>query len=155
MLLGVWRGARRGLIFSWFVFGLVEVINKFFSVLVIGQFEFQFAFLGAEHDRLAFHPPDHIERRPRLAAQCHLEDVFLDAGLHGLAQLALDFEEPISRTKPFDALVRAFVVVMFDPELDALAGGVEALELRSGQEVLPDGRPEAFDLSQGHGMLRA
>jgi len=48
----------------------------------------------------------------------------------------------------------ALVVVVFDPDLDALARGVEALELSAGEELLPETFPEAFDLAQGHGMLR-
>ena len=102
---------------------------------------------------MAVHPSDHVKGGARLAAQGHLQDVLLDASLHGLAQFALNLEEPIGRAESFDALVRALMVVMFDPELDALAGGVEALELRPGEEVLPDGGPEALNLSQRHGML--
>ena len=120
----------------------------------VGQFQFEFAFLGPQHHRLAFHSADHVEGRARLATQGHLQNVLLDAGLDGLAQLALDFEEAIGRTKPVDALVRPLVVVIFNPELDAFARRIEALELRPGQEVLPDGGPEALDFSERHGMLR-
>lgn len=138
------------------VLGLVEVINKFLSGLVfgIGQFKFEFSFFGAQDDRLAFHATDHIERSTRLAAQGHLEDVLLDAGLHGFAQLGLDLKETVRRTKAFDALVRALVIVILDPELDALAGRIEALELSALKELLPDRGPEPFDLAQGHGMMR-
>jgi hypothetical protein len=34
-----------------------------------------------------------------------------------------------------------------------LAGRIEAVKLRSLQELLPDRLPEAFDLAQGHGMM--
>lgn len=123
-------------------------------VFGIGQFEFEFAFLGAQDDRLAFHAADHVEGSARLAAQGHLQEVLLDAGLHGFAQLGLDLKEAVRRTKAFDALVRALVIVVLDPELDALASCFKALELGALEELLPDGGPEAFDLAQGHGMMR-
>jgi hypothetical protein len=90
-----------------------------------------------------------------LAAQSHLQEVLLDAGLDGLAQLGLDLKEPIGRAKAFDALVGTFVVVIFDPKLDALAGGLKTLELGPGEKLLPHAFPEALDLAQGHGMMRA
>lgn len=138
------------------VLGLVEVINKFLGGLVFGirQFEFEFAFLGAQDDRLAFHAADHVKRSARLAAQGHLEDVFLDARLHGLAQLGLDLKEAVRRAKAFDALMRPLVIVILNPELDALARRFKTLELSALKELLPDGRPEALDLAQGHGMVR-
>jgi hypothetical protein len=42
---------------------------------------------------------------------------------------------------------------MLHPEPDPLAGGVEALELRALQELLPDRLPEPLDLAEGHGMM--
>jgi len=67
----------------------------------------------------------------------------------------LDLKEPIGRAKAFDALMGTFVVVIFDPELDALARVLKRLELGAGEELLPHAFPEAFDLAQGHGMMRA
>ena len=49
----------------------------------------------------------------------------------------------------------ALVVVIFDPDFDALARGVKTFELRASEELLPDAFPEAFDLAQRHGMMRA
>jgi hypothetical protein len=122
---------------------------------MIGEFEFEFAFFGTQHHGLSFHAADHIERSAGLAAQRYLQQVFLDAGLDGLAQLGLDLEEPIGWAQAADALMRALVVVVFDPDLDALARGVEAFELRAGEELLPDAFPEALDLTQRHGMMGA
>jgi hypothetical protein len=133
---------------------LVEVIDEFFLILVIGHTEFEFSFFGTEHDGLAFHAPDHIKGSAGLAAQGHLQHVLLDAGFNGLAQFVLDFKEAIGRTEPFNALVRTLVIVVFDPELDALASHLEAVELGSGQELLPEARPEALDLAERHRMLR-
>jgi hypothetical protein len=47
------------------------------------------------------------------------------------------------------------VVVVLHPQPNPLAGRLEAVELGALQELLPDGFPEAFDLAQGHGMMRS
>jgi hypothetical protein len=104
---------------------------------------------------LAFHAADHVEGSPGLAAQGHFEQVFPDARFDGLAQLGLDLEEPIGRTEPFDALVRTLVVVILDPDFDALPRRFKTFELGAGEELLPEAFPEALDLAQGHGMMRA
>jgi len=50
--------------------------------------------------------------------------------------------------------MRPPVVVVLHPEPNPLPGRLKAVELRSLQELLPDGLPEAFDLAQRHGMMR-
>jgi hypothetical protein len=152
----LWGGVGVRFLRSVFSVGfLVEVIGKFlFEVLLITDTEFEFALLGAEHDRLAVHPPDHVEGRLGFAAQGQFQEVFLNARLDGFAQVMLDLEEAVRRAQALDALMRPLVVVIFDPEFDALAGGLEALELGADQEVLPEGGPETLDLAEGHGMLR-
>jgi hypothetical protein len=115
--------------------------------------EFEFAFFGPENHRLPFHAADHVEGGFGLAAQCHLQQVFLNAGLDGLAELRSNFEEAIRWTKTFNALMRSLVIVIFDPEPDAFPGGFEALELGAGEELLPDRFPKAFNLPQRHGMM--
>jgi hypothetical protein len=134
----------------------VEVISQFLGglVVIVGDTEFELALLGAEHDRLAVHAPDQVEGRLGFAAQSQLQQIFLDAGFEGLAQLGLNLEEAVRRAQALDPLVRPFVVVIFDPEFDALAGSVEALELGAHQELLPDRGPEPFHLAQGHRMVR-
>jgi hypothetical protein len=139
---------------AFFSVGL-EVIDEFFGVFMITEFEFEFAFFGAQDDGLPFHAADHVEGSFGLAAQGHLQQVFLDAGLDGPAQLGLDLEEAIGGTQSADALMRALVVIILDPDLDALARGFKTFELRAGEELLPDAFPEALDLAQGHGMMRA
>jgi hypothetical protein len=139
---------------SFVIAGLVEVINQFlFLVLFVTDTEFEFALLGPEHDRLAVHATDPVEGSLGFAAQGQFQEVFLDAGFNGFAQRRLDLEEAVGRADAFDALVRPLVVVILDPEFDPFAGGVEAVELRTGQELLPDAFPEPFDLAQRHGML--
>jgi hypothetical protein len=112
---------------------LVEVINEFFGLLVlqIAQLKFEFALLGPEHDRLAFHPANHVEGSFGLAAQGHLQKVFGNARFHRAAQFALDLEEAIGRTETLNALVRSLVVVILDPEFDSFARLIEAVELRA------------------------
>ena len=46
------------------------------------------------------------------------------------------------------------VVVVLHPQPHPLAGRLEAVKLGALQELLPDRFPEAFDLAQGHGMMR-
>jgi hypothetical protein len=82
--------------------------------------EFEFAFFGPQNDRLAFHAADHIEGSFGLTAQRHLQQVFFNACFHGFAQLGGDFKIAVGRAKTFDALVRPLVIVVFDPEPDAL-----------------------------------
>jgi hypothetical protein len=124
-------------------------------IVLITDTEFEFALLGAEHDRLAVHPPDHVEGRLRFAAQGEFQEVLLNARLDGFAEFILDPEEAVRWTEAFNALMRSLVVVVFDPEFDPLASGVEAVELGADQEVLPERGPEALDLAEGHRVLRA
>jgi len=143
-------------VFSLVVADLAEVIGKFlFLVLLITDTEFEFALFGPEDDGLAVHPSYHVKGRLRFAAQGQLQEVFLDAGLDGLAQLELDLEEAVGGTKSVNALVGSLVIVIFNPQLDPLARGIEAVELGAHQELLPEGGPEAFHLAQRHGMLRS
>lgn len=116
--------------------------------------ELEFAFFGPQHDGLPLHASDHVEGRFGTTAQGHFEGVFADALLDGLAQFVLDFEEAVRRAQAADALVRALVIVMLDPQADALAGLLEVVELGAAEELAPDGVPEAFDLAERHRMMR-
>lgn len=156
------RGARV-LVLGWgwglslFMGGLdLRVVGEFLrgGVERIGDTELELALLGAEHDGLAVHAAHHVEGCLRFAAQRQFEEVVSNALLDGFAQLMLDLEEAVGGAEAADALVGPLVVVVFDPEFDALAGDVEALELGADEEVLPDRRPEALDLAQRHGVLR-
>lgn len=135
---------------------MLEVIGQFLRgfILIIGDTEFELALFGAQHDRLAVHAADHVEGGLGFAAQGQLQEIGLDAGFDGFAQLGLDGKETIGRTEAFDALVLALVIVIFDPELDAVAGVIEAAKLGADQVVLPDAGPKPFDLPEGHGMMR-
>jgi hypothetical protein len=124
-----------------------------FVVLLVTDTEFEFALFGPEDDGLSVHPSDHVEGCPGFAAQGQFQEIFLNASLDGLAQLGLDLEEAVGGTKSVNALIGPLVIVIFNPQLDPLAGGVEAVELGPHQELLPEGGPEAFHLAEGHGML--
>jgi hypothetical protein len=139
------------------VVSLVEVIGKFLFLVVvlITDTEFEFALLGPEHDGLAVHAPDHVERRLRFAAPGQFEEVFLNAGLDGFAQRGWDLEEAVRRAQAFNALMGPLVVVMFNPDFDPFAGGFKGIKLGAHEEVLPDRGPEPFDLAERHRMLRA
>jgi hypothetical protein len=134
-------------------FGLLEVIDEFLLLSSIFNREFKFAFLGPEDDGLAFHAADHIEGSFGFTAQGDLQEVVFDPGFDGLAQLGGDFKIAVRRAEAFDALMRPLVVVIFDPEANALARRLEALELGAGEKLLPEGLPEPLDLAQRHGMV--
>ncbi len=123
---------------------LVSIVNR----------EFELAFFGPENDRLPFHAADHVEGGFGLAAQRQLQEVFLDAGFDGLAQLAGDFKVAVRGAKSLDPLVGPLVIIVFDPEPNALPGRVEAFELGAGEELLPDRFPEPLDLAQRHRVVR-
>jgi hypothetical protein len=111
------------------------------------------ALLGPDHHRLLAHPPHHVEGTPGLPAQRELQDVLLDPALDHVPQLLRDAEEAVGGAEAVQRLVGPPVVVILHPEPDALAGGLEAVELGPRQELLPDGLPEALDLPQGHGVV--
>jgi hypothetical protein len=117
---------------------LLEVVDEFFVFVSIVDREFEFSFFGPQDHRLAFHAADHVEGSLGLSAQGQFQEVVLDAGLEGLAQLGGDFEITVRRAESFDTLVGPFVIVVFDPEFNALASRVETLELGASQELLPD-----------------
>jgi hypothetical protein len=113
------------------------------------------ALLGPNHHRLLAQPAHHVERTARLPPQRQLQHVVLDAALDDLPQLLGDGKEAIGGAQPLQGLMGPPVVVVRHPQPDPLASRLEAVELRAHQELLPDGFPEAFDLAQGHGMVRA
>ena len=133
----------------------MDVIFKFLvgCQVVVVDAEFEFALLGMEHDGLAVHASDHVERRVGAATEGHFQHVLADALFEGLAQLVLDFEEAVRRTQAADALVGALVVVILDPEADPGAGLFEVVELGPAEELAPDGAPEPFDLAKGHRVV--
>ena len=113
------------------------------------------ALLGTNDHGLLAHPPHHVERTARLPSQRQFQHVLLNAALDDLAQFLGNGKEAIGRTQPLQGLMGPPVVVVLHPQPHPLAGRLEAVKLRAHQELLPDGLPEAFDLAQGHGMMRS
>jgi hypothetical protein len=110
--------------------------------------------LGTNDHGLLAHPPHHVEGAVRLPSQRQLQHVVLNAALDDLAQFLGDGKEAIGRTQPLQGLMGPPVVVVLHPEPNPLAGRLETVKLRAHQILLPDRLPEAFDLAQGHGMMR-
>jgi hypothetical protein len=130
------------------------VVHKFF--LLAGSVVHQhlyFALLRPDDHALAAHAAYHIERIHRPAPESQFQHVLLDAALQGLFQVMGDLEESVGRAQAPDALVRALVVVVLDPESGALHGLLEAVELGPLEELAQDRFPKAFDLAQGHGVV--
>lgn len=134
--------------------GLLEVVDEFLVFGSIFDGEFEFTFFGPEDDGLTFHAADHIEGSLGFTAQSHFQEVFFDTGFDGFAQDRGDLEVAVRRAKAFNALMGPLVVVVFNPEPDALTCRVEAFELSPGEELLPDGLPEALDFAEGHRVMR-
>ena len=108
--------------------------------------------LRLEHDVLPTHAPDHVERLLRFAAQGQRFHVLRNAAFADGTHILLERKEAFRRAQSFDALMRPLVVVVFDPEFDSFPRRLKAVELGSGQELLPDGLPEPFDFAQRHEM---
>ena len=106
-----------------------------------------------DHGLLA-HPAHHVEGTLRFASQGQLERVLLNAPLNDLPQLLGNRKEAVGGAEALQRLVRPLVVVMLHPQMDPLSRRLETVELRSHQELFPDGLPEPFDLAERHRMMR-
>jgi hypothetical protein len=131
------------------------IVHKFFFVTGLVHQHPDLALFRPDDHRLAAHAPDHVKRIHRPASKGQLQRVLLDPMLQGLFQIVGDLEKPVGRAQAADALVWTLVVVVLDPEGGTRHGLLEAVELRPLEELAQDRFPEAFDLAQGHGMVRA
>jgi hypothetical protein len=111
------------------------------------------ALLGPDDHGLLAHPAHHIEGTLRFASQGQLECVLLHAPLNDLPQFLGNGKEAVGWTEALQRLVRPLVVVMLRPQPDPLPRRLETVELRSYQELFPDGFPESLDLAQRHGVM--
>jgi hypothetical protein len=135
---------------------LYRIVDKFFlgsSALAVNEHP-DFALLGPDHHRLAAHAPHHVEGVHRPAAQGEFERILLKPLLDCLLQLVGDLEEPVRGTKPPDPLMGPLVVVILDPQGGALHRLLEAVKLRSLQELPQQRLPEPLDLAEGHRVVR-
>ncbi|HSM89271.1 MAG TPA: hypothetical protein VLT56_04550 [Desulfobacterales bacterium] len=123
------------------------------TVLAIKQHP-DLTLLGTDHNRLAAHATHHVKGVHRPAAKGELERILLKPLLDCLLQLVGDLEEPVRGTKPPDPLVGPLVVVILDPQGGALHRLLEAVKLRSLQELPQQRLPEPLDLAEGHRVVR-
>jgi hypothetical protein len=138
------------------VYLLSCIVDKFFlrsTVLAIKQHP-DLTLLGTDHNRLAAHATHHVKGVHRPAAKGELERILLKPLLDCLLQLVGDLEEPVRGTKPPDPLVGPLVVVILDPQGGALHRLLEAVKLRSLQELPQQRLPEPLDLAEGHRVVR-
>jgi hypothetical protein len=123
------------------------VVHKFFFLAggVTVHHHLDFTFFSPDDHALVPHAAHHIKWIPGLAPKSQLQGVFLDAFCKGGFQRMLDFKEPVGRTQTANALVGAFVIVIFQPEGHTPDGIFKAGELGSLEELALDGLPKAFD----------
>ena len=129
---------------------LSNIVNQF---LLIVHLHLDLALFSADHNTLIPHAAYHIKRLPGLASQGQLQSVFFHPLLQGLFKGGVYLEEPICRAKPADTLMRAFVVVIFDPERDPACSVLVAGELGPLQKLGQNALPESLYLTQRHGMV--
>ena len=120
------------------VYILSCVVHKFFFPAGVVHQHLHLALFRTDDHALAAHAADHVKRIHRTAAQGQFQYVLLDAFFQGLFQVVGDLEEPVGRTQPADPLVRALVVVIFNPEDTSLDGMFEAVELGPLEELAQD-----------------
>jgi hypothetical protein len=115
------------------------VVHKFFLLAgsVVHQ-HLDFALLRPDDHALAAHAAYHIKRIHRPAPKSQFQHVLLDAPLQGLFQVVGDLEKSVGRAQAADALVRALVIVILDPESRPLHRLLEAVELRPLEELAQD-----------------
>ena len=78
----------------------------------------------------------------------------MNRGLDGISDLGSRTEEPVRRGEPFQGLVGPLEVVVLDEQGNAPLTVIEVGEHRAGEELLPQGLPEALDLAAGLRMMR-
>jgi hypothetical protein len=134
-------------------FQVVDDLSMRLWLLAIDE-HLHLSLLGTDDHGLLAHPPHHVEGTARLPSQRQFQHIVLNAALDDLAQLLGNGKEAIGRTQPLQGLMGPPMVVVLYPQSNPFAGRLEAVKLGALQELLPDGLPEAFDLAQGHGMMR-
>ena len=116
---------------------------------------FHFALFRPDDHTLPAHAAHHIERIHWAAAQRQFQNIFGNTLFQSLFQVVGNFEKPVGRAQPTDALVGTLVIVILDPKGGALDGLLEAVELGALEEFPQDRFPEPFDLAQRHGVVGA
>jgi hypothetical protein len=150
-VLGVRRSFFLGAVFLFF-----NIVFDFFAVSMVFSFytHFYLAFFRPDHHALAVHTAYHVKRVPGLAAKRHLQNIVLNAVFNSLLELVLDLKVAVCRAQAADPLVRAFVVVVFDPHPHPRTGVFKARKLRPDKKILKYRAPETLDLAQCLRMMR-
>jgi hypothetical protein len=138
------------------VYILSRIVDKFFfrrTVFSINEHP-DFTLLRPDHHRLTAHAAHHVKGIHWPTAKGQLQGILLDPLFDRLPKLVGDLEEPVRRTKPPDALMGPFVVVVLDPQRGALYRLLEAVKLRPLQKLPQDRLPEPLDLTERHRVVR-
>lgn len=94
-----------------------------------------------------------IQRRLRLLTQGQAQAVLLTAVLDRLIDVRNYTIKTVRRTRTFDPLVRALMVVEPHPVIQPLTRIGERSEHRLFEELAPDRLPEPLDLAQCHRVM--
>jgi hypothetical protein len=132
------------------------IVNKFFFPIGGGPIDQHphLALFRTDHHRLTAHATDHVKRIHRAASKRQLQGIFLYALFQRLSQIVGDLKKPVGRTQTPDALMRALVVVILDPQRRAFNRLLKTVKLRPLQKLGKYRLPKSLDLTQGHGMMR-
>ena len=95
-----------------------------------------------------------IQRRLWLLPQRQPLTVFLTTLLHSSLNVLRHTIKPVRRTRTFDPLMRALVIVISHPMIQPLTRVSERSKHSLFQKLAPDRLPEPLDLAQGHRVLR-
>jgi len=115
--------------------------------------EHQLAALTVQADRLIAELSHQEHRLTRGLVERHGQLVLGPGFFHGLAYLALDPEEAVSRYGVADSLVGSEVVVVVDEVGQTFLGVQQFQRLDTGPELFPHRAPEALALAQGLRMV--
>jgi hypothetical protein len=116
------------------------VIHKFFFLaggFIVHQHP-DFPFFRPDDHALASHAAHHIKWVHRAAPQGKFQNVLRYAVLQCLFQVVGDLEEPVGRAQAADALVRALVIVIGNPESGSFHRLIETVELGPLEEFVLD-----------------
>jgi hypothetical protein len=139
------------------VYILSRIVDKFFlrsAALSVNEHP-DFTLLRPDHHRLAAHAAHHVKGIHRPTAKGQLERIFRNPLFDRLPKIVGDLKEPVRRTKPSDALMGSFVVIVLNPHRGAFHRLLEAVKLRPLQKLPQDRLPEPLDLAQRHRVVRS
>lgn len=87
------------------------------------------SFFRVDHHGLIPHPAHHVKRLTGFPPQGRFQYILRYPPFDDLAQRYLDLVKPVRRTEATDSLMRAPVIVVFDPERQPVPGIIKTVEL--------------------------